>query len=104
MAQADQLPTLNAPTNRRLVLGIGTGRCGSHALAELLNHQPDANVTHEQPPLLDWQPYSYAKLNELASEGKTVMIDFTADWCANCKLNMFRAIDTEKVRELVDAN
>jgi hypothetical protein len=37
-----------------IVLGMGTGRCGTHTLAELLNAQQDAVVTHEQPPLLVW--------------------------------------------------
>ncbi len=39
-----------------LVLGIGTGRCGTHTLADLLNRQPDAYVTHEKRPLLSWNP------------------------------------------------
>ena len=44
--------------DQRLVLVIGSGRCGTHAVAQLLSRQPDANVTHEQPPLLPWKPYS----------------------------------------------
>jgi hypothetical protein len=39
-----------------LILGLGTGRCGTHSLAELLNRQPDAAFTHEDFPLLDWKP------------------------------------------------
>jgi hypothetical protein len=38
-----------------VVFGMGTGRCGTHTLAELLNRQPDADFTHEQPPLLPWR-------------------------------------------------
>lgn len=44
--------------SRGLVLGMGTGRCGTHTLAELLSRQPDTSVTHEQPPLLSWLPES----------------------------------------------
>ncbi|MBW3600963.1 MAG: hypothetical protein KY475_27320, partial [Planctomycetes bacterium] len=40
---------------QRLVLGLGTGRCGTHALAQLLDRQGDARVTHEEPPLLPWR-------------------------------------------------
>lgn len=32
---------------KRLVLGIGSGRCGTKSLASLLDSQPDARVTHE---------------------------------------------------------
>jgi hypothetical protein len=37
-------------------------------------------------------------------EGKTVMVDFTAEWCQNCKLNLAVAIHTSKVRDIVKKN
>src|SRR5689334_17661165 len=49
-------PNRGPDDGRTIVLGMGTGRCGTHTLAELLNRQPDARVTHEQPPLLTWRP------------------------------------------------
>jgi len=52
--------------------------------------------------LLDWQPYSQQALVQLTSEGKTVFIDFTAEWCLTCKRNEKMAINTEPVKELVD--
>lgn len=39
-----------------LAIGLGTGRCGTVSLAELLDHQPGARVTHERRPLLPWEP------------------------------------------------
>ncbi len=39
----------------QLVIGLGSGRCGTTSLAHLLNKQPHASVTHEEPPLLPWQ-------------------------------------------------
>jgi len=53
---------------------------------------------------MPWQPFSPAALEEARSEGKTVMVDFTADWCLTCKSNLKFAIDTRKVRELVEKN
>lgn len=38
-----------------LVVGLGTGRCGTHSLVELLNRQPESAVTHEEFPLLPWR-------------------------------------------------
>ncbi len=43
------------PAANPIILGIGTGQCGTRALAALLNSQPDAHVTHEDPPLLPWR-------------------------------------------------
>jgi hypothetical protein len=34
---------------------MGTGHCGLRLLARILGSQPDALVTHEQPPLLSWE-------------------------------------------------
>jgi len=33
--------------NRRLIIGLGSGRCGTTSLAHLLNIQEDSDVTHE---------------------------------------------------------
>lgn len=40
----------------QVVLGLGTGRCGSTSLAAMLASVEDALVTHENPPLLFWEP------------------------------------------------
>ena len=36
--------------------------------------------------------------------GRIVMIEFTADWCPNCKVNMYTAIETKEVEEFVRNN
>ncbi len=38
-----------------IILGIGSGRCGTLSLAEVLNRQPGTFVTHEEPPRLPWR-------------------------------------------------
>ena len=40
----------------RVVLGLGTGRCGSTSLAAILASIEGAQSTHENPPLIFWQP------------------------------------------------
>lgn len=54
------------------------------------------------PSKLDWQDYDEARLASLQASGKTVMVDFSAKWCANCLVNLKTAIDTPEVARLVD--
>jgi thiol:disulfide interchange protein len=49
-----------------------------------------------------WQSFSPEALEIAQREGKTVLVDFTADWCATCKLNSANAIDTQRVAKLVE--
>ena len=47
-----------------------------------------------------WEPFTLEKLDRYAAEGKTVLVDFTADWCPNCKYNeatALRIASTEKL-------
>jgi thiol:disulfide interchange protein/DsbC/DsbD-like thiol-disulfide interchange protein len=43
-----------------------------------------------------WQPFSEERINALA--GKTVFVDFTAEWCLSCKANEKGVLATEAVR------
>jgi suppressor for copper-sensitivity B len=54
--------------------------------------------------ILPWQPYSEQALAEARQQGKTVLVDFTADWCPNCQVNSRFAIDTKKVHAVVQKN
>ena len=36
--------------------------------------------------LIDWQPYNAATVQQARDRGQAVLLDFTADWCANCKV------------------
>jgi suppressor for copper-sensitivity B len=55
--------------------------------------------------LIEWEkPFSPTRLAELRRGGATVMIDFTADWCPTCKLNLATAIETDRVKATLDKN
>ncbi len=49
--------------------------------------------------IIPWKPFSQSELARLNKEGSTVLVDFTADWCPTCKLNLFRAIEQKDVRD-----
>lgn len=40
-----------------------------------------------------WEPFDEAAIKRLVAEGKTVFVDVTAEWCANCKVNEALVLD-----------
>lgn len=46
---------MKSKKNRQLILGIGTGRCGTVSLFKILNIQKDSRATHESEPILPWK-------------------------------------------------
>lgn len=42
------------PSEKRIIIGLGCGRCGTASLATLLDSQRDSHVTHEMTPHLPW--------------------------------------------------
>lgn len=48
---------------------------------------------------IPWVDFSAKALEELRAQGKPVFLDFTADWCLNCKYYEKTAIDVPAVRE-----
>lgn len=50
----------------------------------------------------DWQPFDRAQIPKLVSEGKTVFVDATADWCLTCKANKKLVLSKGKVAAALD--
>ncbi|MGQ0530191.1 MAG: protein-disulfide reductase DsbD family protein [Panacagrimonas sp.] len=46
-----------------------------------------------------WETYSDLRFDQLRAEGRSVFVDFTADWCLTCKLNERGALRSEAVRD-----
>lgn len=49
-----------------------------------------------------WVPFSRSALDSELAAGRSVFLDFTADWCLTCKFNERTAINTPAVRELFE--
>ncbi len=54
------------------------------------------------PPPLAWEAWSPERLASATTEGKTVLVDFTADWCLTCKVNEKTVLASDEVRDAVD--
>jgi thiol:disulfide interchange protein/DsbC/DsbD-like thiol-disulfide interchange protein len=48
-----------------------------------------------------WRPWSEEVVAQHLADGKTVFVDFTADWCITCKVNERTAIADDQVKALV---
>ncbi len=49
-----------------------------------------------------WQPFSLERLKQLAvDDGRTVLVDFSADWCFNCKVLEQTVLHTEPVERAI---
>lgn len=56
-----------------------------------------AATTGPNPAGIVWEPFSEKRLEQALGEGRPVFIDFTAEWCVNCKTNEKLVINTERI-------
>ena len=47
---------------------------------------------------IDWKPWSHASIKAARAEGRVILVDFTAEWCPNCKVNMATSINIPSVK------
>lgn len=55
-------------------------------------------------PTLTWQPFSPETLEKVREEGRTVLINFTADWDVTSKVNEAVALNTTETKLVVEEN
>lgn len=60
---------------------------------------PQISAEWSDPDRIPWIPYARQRALDLVQAGKTIFIDYTAEWCANCKYNEKVVINTPEVRE-----
>lgn len=86
-----------ATTGIALSLAIGLGYFAGNLFASAAASAPEKSAAARTEGM-PWVAYSEEELQRLLREGKSVFVDFTADWCITCKFNMRTAIDTPVVR------
>jgi thiol:disulfide interchange protein len=57
----------------------------------------------QTPAKTAWQPFSLARLKQVAvDEGKTVLVDFSAEWCINCKFFERTVLHTQAIEKAIE--
>jgi len=79
------------------------------AAERLLSARGDLSDPVTTPPgrggdVIAWEAFSQKRLETLVNDGKTVFVDFTADWCLTCKANEAAAIERPEVARLLRGN
>ena len=59
---------------------------------------------HEGGDELPWEPFSTEALAAALDEGRPVLVDFTADWCPNCKLVERISLNRKETRDFVSSH
>jgi thiol:disulfide interchange protein DsbD len=73
-----------------IVLGAVSWLCifaQPQVMAALNNNSSAEKTVTTSGDSSGWQPFSVSALNELLTANKTVLLDFTADWCQTCQVN-----------------
>jgi thiol:disulfide interchange protein DsbD len=83
------LLAFSAPQNNAFASPVGGANPYANATAVSTAATSDGGI--------DWQPFSIERLNEELKAGKTVFVDFTADWCLTCKVNETTVLNTKPV-------
>jgi thiol:disulfide interchange protein DsbD len=78
---------------------------GAVALVPLAGtNQPLHVAATENNVGIRWLPFSTNKVDELQAQGRSIFVDFTADWCITCKINERLALESPAVIEAFAAN
>jgi thiol:disulfide interchange protein DsbD len=96
------------PTGRGLVTAVGLLLVAAGAWAGLENGSwSSADSGGEQADAdaeaIPWVYYTPERLAEARAAGLPVVLDFTADWCLNCKALEKAVLESERVRPLLQS-
>jgi suppressor for copper-sensitivity B len=50
-----------------------------------------------------WRPFDQAEIRRLVADGKTVLVDVTADWCLTCQVNKAVVLNRDPIAALLES-
>ncbi|MSP90245.1 MAG: hypothetical protein EXR79_00330 [Myxococcales bacterium] len=60
--------------------------------------KPDGGAQPARPGTIAWHPFNAAGVRLALAKNRPVFMDYTAEWCANCKTNEKLFLETDAVR------
>jgi suppressor for copper-sensitivity B len=94
-------PRLAKPP-RLLARGFLAAAALGVVILPLLLERSPVGAAAETDPL--WQPFAEPRIAELVGEGRTVLVDVTADWCVTCLANKHLVLDSAELRDRLAAD
>lgn len=98
--------TLSTPNNRKYttwavaaLIAIGAYQLFIPSVLQAGNATVSNTQTLEEENGITWLPYKPELLDRMLNSGRTVFLDFTADWCLTCKVNEKTVIATQPVKD-----
>jgi len=58
---------------------------------------PSQTTSNQNAGILEWQAFAPETIGTLVAEGKTVLVDVTAEWCVTCQVNKKLVLETTEV-------
>ncbi len=71
---------------------------------EDLTRERLSRMTFEQKVRKHWKNFTPEAFETALKSGKTVVVDFTADWCVTCKVLEATVLNTEPITKALEAN
>jgi thiol:disulfide interchange protein DsbD len=83
-------------------LFIASKACLLHVVTCESAAKAQANPSDTNSPI-DWQPFDIDDLDKDIKSGKTVFLDFTAQWCLTCKVNEMAVLNSAEIVDKLKA-
>jgi suppressor for copper-sensitivity B len=91
------------PARKRPLLwgGAAALAIATLALPALISTGPAAQARTQAPTQLagGWVPFEEGRIGDLVAQGRTVIVDVTADWCITCLANKALVLDRPEMKQ-----
>lgn len=95
------MPNLPQFAGRAAALVLGLAALGLPLVMKGSNPTSAATVAGKETGSIAWTTFDRDQIKSLVSQGKTVFVDVTADWCVVCQSNKKLVINTKIVSDRI---